>query len=216
MTDENLKNNDFIIYVEGIIKKYKRDNAHLIFGEIMAYIREYCKLDDEYYIMGSYVMGIKNIKQISNISVSVTPKNMGLILKNIKKFGKLETLETSNGVIIKFLIDLTKFFTYNKEYRDYRKNFFIELFQYPPESGFPTENFSYNSMKENNGILKDLFKNYYMSLNKLLEWKKELVTRNLDSSKHIKDIDDINKSLQLKYIKYKNKYILLKKNIYKE
>ena len=205
---------EFMVYVKGIIRKYNRNNAHDIFGEIMAYIKSFCLLDEEYYITGSYAMGLKGIKQISNISVSVSQKNMGLILKNIKNDGKMEVVITaSNGVLNKFVIDLTTFFRHNEEFHDFRKSFFIEIFQYSVESGYPNEKFSFKNMKESGGITKDIFGNYFMTINKLLEWKKELVNMNQDVSKHKTDIDDITKALKQKYFKYKNKYLALKRSL---
>jgi hypothetical protein len=208
-------NNEFIVYVQGIIRRYNRENAHAIFGEIMAYIKSFCLLDDEYYITGSYVMGLNGLKNISNISVSMTGKNYVKVLEKIQKFGNTGQKNTSNGQFNFIKFDFTKFFKHHQDYNDDRNEFYLEIFQQEKTVGFPNNNFSFEFMKDNNGLQKDTCNNYYMSINKLKEWKQKLVELNQDASKHTVDINKITNFLEIKfkYLKYKNKYLTLKSRI---
>jgi predicted nucleotidyltransferase len=179
------------------------DKKHNKLAKILSFIIEECGVKkDSYFLLGSYAL--REVRTISDLDINMDSKEF-------EKFKKLDY-----GKIEPYDNETRWFFDMTKEYQKIdpeTEDFSIEIFKKKPTDGYPNNNFSLKYLKEHNGLNKDKFGHQYFSLETLLKWKQTMnrPKDQLDIERIKKLLSDQDGGYYKKYVKYKSKYLYLKK-----
>ena len=183
-------------------------------AKILSYIINDLGIDNEkYFVTGSYALkDYYYYRDIDNLNINMAPREFN-------KLGIFELGQYYNDKNVqKWILDLKEF--YEEINNENINNFYIEIIEIPVNKGYPNNKFSLQSLKNCN-LLVDKYNNYFLTIPAFYEWRK-IINKKKDNE-DIKFIEDNNllkkekvqcggsNPIYLKYLKYKNKYIRLKK-----
>lgn len=150
------------------------ESKHIKLAKILKYIVDECEIDQsKYYILGSYAL--RNDRTISDLDINM----------DSDEFMKLERIKL--GCVEFYNNQIRWFYDLTNEYQKVdptATDFSIEAFKKLPTEGYPSSKYSLGELASNGGLSTDEFGHQFMSLQTLLEWKKEM-----NRSKDKADID---------------------------